>query len=220
MPYYSLRLTPGKISDSHPKHYRLLFKELLKQYDIRSWALAWEKLNKYLEPCDPHYHFNFITDAQKETVRSYITRWNLFGNIKGKTCYALSSYIQPEDEQRWWRYCFKEECLGHRGLEDVVDLSNISLLATDERKRSAVWNVEKREKIDSKKSQFERYEKHVEQFAKKHNINQQIIFCKFLELVVSDKKSVNHKQLLSWSHLYMLKHNYLTPIQYYNLYPH
>lgn len=219
MPYYSLRITPEEISkDAAPKAYKHLFRDMIKQYQLSVWALAWEKLNKYLEDCKPHYHFNFITEAPKPTIRAFITRWSDFGQIKGKNAYSLSAYTEPDDASRWWRYCFKERCLEHSGLDALYDISNISLLAVDERKRSSLWNIEKRENLEKKTSQYCRYEKKVEAYAKKNNVNQQIIFCKFLELCISDNKTINHKQLLGWTHLYLLKHNFMTPVDYYKLY--
>lgn len=218
MPYYSLRLTPSKISqDSTPLQYRHLFRQIVAKYDVKQYALAWEKLNKYLEDTTPHYHFNFITDSKQATIRAFVTRWDDFGTIKGKEMYALSSFPEPNDTSRWWRYIFKENCIAHLGIDDVYDISNISLLAMDERKRSSLWNIEKREKKEAKNSQYLRYEKKVETFSKKNPLNQAIIFTQFLSHTIQDNKVVNYRQLLGFTHLYMIKHKYMTPIQFYNL---
>ena len=215
MPFYSLRITPEEITKiSPPHHFCLLFKDLIVLYALDQYALCIERLNKYLEPCKKHYHFNFTCSTNKETIRAYITRWGTLGQIKGKAAYSLSSYPEPNNEERWWRYCFKEKILKHRGLEEVLDVSNASLLAIDERKSASIYHIKKREMNEQNKTVYQRYEAKLDK-SKTPLVDQATIFVEILQFAMLENKSIVHKQILGFTHLYMLKRNLISHLQYY-----
>lgn len=221
MQYYSLRLTPKFISptleDSTPQPiFRKMFAQMIKQYKINQWALCYEKINNCGKPCQHHFHFNFLAKAKREAIRKYILRYN--PNIKGKECYALSGYITPDNPQRWWRYCFKENILCHSGLPYNID--EISLLAKDERMRTILYNKQREKDKENQRSVFQRFEIKLKKYSKSHNLNQKIIFLQFLSYTILEKKSINHKTILGYTHLYMILHNIMTPEEFYNTYPH
>ena len=82
MSYYQLRLTLEPSGNcTYERAHRILFsfrKWLLSKTDSPedfSSSCGYELLNKYGEPCDPHFHFNFYYDhptainVERERVR-------------------------------------------------------------------------------------------------------------------------------------------------------
>lgn len=220
--YYSLRLTPKFISptlDDHHPHpiFKKMIAGLIKLYKIRVWALCYEKVSTTTGlPTTPHFHFNFLASDKREAIRKKITRDN--PNIKGKECYALSVHKTPDNPQRWWRYCFKENILCHSGLPYNID--EISLLAKDERMRTIIYNKQREKDKENRRTVFQRFETKLKKYSKSNNMNQKIIFLQFLSYTILEKKSIVHKQILGYTHLYMILHNYMTPDEFYALYPH
>jgi len=127
MTYYSLRMTLPKIfqdldypdPDSRLRDISLLKKLLKKKVEQNaSYSCGYECLNKFGEPCDPHIHFNFVSDCHKESLRRWLTRTfrNMYdGNysLKGNSMYKLDSYAEPDDFNSWFGYPLKE-CPVHR----------------------------------------------------------------------------------------------------------
>lgn len=204
--YYSLRLTPSFIdpSNSDPSDVEQLFHNIIDLYKVQEWVFCFEKLNKYLEPCAPHYHFNFVCDAKKCAIAKYITRYPHF-KIRGKSAYSLSS-DQPTSLIRWWRYCFKENPLYWSPLP--IDVIKQTLLAKDERQQCAIFNKERR---DSKKSTL--FTRICTALDKKVNslTSTKRIWIAILEYYMEHNLSINRNNLMGYTHLYMLKKGLVTP---------
>lgn len=203
---FSVRLTPSAI-DASLNHlvFIQVFRDLINKYEPRDYALGYETLNKYGEPTAPHYHFNFICDAKKKTIQTFIRRMDNFV-IKGNTMYSVSRHPEPDDYDRWFRYVAKERLLREfcKGFtEDELD--KMELLAKDERKRSIKYNIEKRQFALEKQTLYDRYSKLI----KSNNFRD--IWIEFLQLYILDKKVINPNTIKGYSYLYMLQKKLITP---------
>lgn len=214
---YGLRLTPCEIDASaNPQDFLHLFKDLIRTYDLKDYALGHEKLNKFGEPTKPHFHFNFLCDANKQAIQTHIRRWYMY-KIKGKTMYALTRYPEPDNFNRWFRYVAKEKLLRKlcNGFTDA-EFDEMELLAKDERKRSIKFNIEKRELCMQKQTLYDKYAKKIDE-DKNLIPTYKNIWLKFLELYTIDKKVINTLSIKGYTHLYMLTRKHITPLKFYQL---
>ena len=162
MEYFQIRLTPLVMDPSmNPRDCIQVFFLLIKTYSLTEYALCYEKLNKYLEPTHPHFHFNFACFKNKETVRMQFLRIcenELGRRPKGNTQYSIAGIKEPDDIQRWWRYIFKEKpILKYCKSFTDTEIKQMTLIASDERKRAALHWHQKRETKDEKSTIFQRY---------------------------------------------------------------
>lgn len=226
---YGLRLTPCQIDPSaNPMKFIYLFKDLIRQYNLIDYALGFEKLNKYGEPTKPHFHFNFLCDAEKATIQTYIRRFEMFV-IKGKTMYALSRHPEPDDFNRWFRYVAKEHLLRKycKGFSEK-ELDEMVLLATDERKRSIAFNLEKRTFLLQKQTLFDRFSNKIDKLLQSNsadisgNNNVMVdvysyrnIWIHFLKLYIKEKNAINPQTIKGYTNLYLLTRQLITPTQFF-----
>lgn len=215
---YSLRITPIKIDPSgsqNPGIFILIFKELIYKYSIENYALGYEKLNKYGEKTHPHFHFNFLSDAKKETIAAYIRRMDGW-NIKGKEMYALSVYPDPDDYDRWFRYVAKEKlirkfCSGFTEKQ----LDEMELLAKDERARAIKYNIEKRELLLKKSTLYERYSKELCNSLQKNEMDYKSIWLGFLKLYIRDLKVINPSSITGYTFLFQLQQKVISEEEFF-----
>lgn len=140
MTYYSLRMTLPKIfpdldypdPDSRLRDLQRVFPFMRKLIEKKceensSYSCGYECLNKFGEPCDPHIHFNFVSDCHKESLRRWMTRTfrDIYRDysLRGNSMYKLDSYSEPDDFDAWFGYPLKE-CPVHRW-------TNIKTITTD-----------------------------------------------------------------------------------------
>lgn len=215
---FSLRLTPQEIDPSaNPASFIHLFKGLIRTYNIKDYALGWEKLNKYGEPTKPHYHFNFIADAKKETIQTFVRRYDSY-TIKGKTMYAVSRHPEPDDFNRWFRYVAKENLVRSmcKGFT-TTELNEMEMLAKDERKRSVAFNINKRKIALEKNTLYDKYEKKLDIYFNKSKQPQtyKTVWLRFLYLYVEDRKSINPQTIKGYTNLYLLQNKCITHEQFF-----
>lgn len=204
--YFSLRLTPSFTDPSNcdASMNVQLFYDIIEHYKVQSYVICYEELNKYLEPCAPHYHFNFVCDEKKNTIAKYITRYKPF-KIKGKSAYSLSASTDI-NLIRWWRYCLKENPLYWANLP--IDVIKQTLLSQDERQQTAIFNKERR---DSKKSTlFTRVCSHLDGKVEKLTSTKRI-WIEILKYYMDNDLSINRLNIMGLTHLYMLKKGMITP---------
>ncbi len=229
--YYSLRITLGKvfnlksdedITAEHRERIRYLIADIIreKRTPDTNYVLGFEKKNKYGEDTHYHYHFNFESDIEKETLRKWLTRTaeKKDYKLKGKESYCFQQHNNVDDYGRWFRYCLKENYLkkltsyhpypGEQSLEELISL------AKDERKRSVKSNCERREKMNSKLSYFDKI---VEQLEKEDLKSKKEIFIFIARYYVEDSKPVNPMTLKGYTYNYMLMKNLMTYEQFYEL---
>lgn len=166
--YYSLRITPSKFNTDFKKTL-FIIKKILKRKDTDNslYIFADEKINKFGEETHRHWHFNFISDTTKESLRRWILRQFADREMKitGNDSYSFSDYAEPDDIKRWVRYLMKEKWVPSLSKLDefsAEDIQNMELMAKDERKRSIEFQIKKREQHNSKKTVLDRLKKHFE----------------------------------------------------------
>ena len=158
----TLRITPefcGAPDVANPRFVIPAIKEYVNKYgDIINYAWSYETKNKFGEDTHPHYHINFtadVTDFNKQSFQAWFRRQPLLP--KGNKCYSFTVNGDPEDEDRWWRYLFKEQTPFKPGLIDTCyimslpkefydDIKTHVALAVDERKLQIKRNIEARDR--------------------------------------------------------------------------
>jgi len=99
-------------------------KSLLRKF-VTSWlpddseveySCGYEELNKYGEPCPPHFHFNcyFQQPDLKDPLRSareFLKRQAALRDfrLKGNKVWSCTLVEHPNDFRRWIRYPLKEQ---------------------------------------------------------------------------------------------------------------
>jgi len=230
--YYSLRITLGKvfnlnsdadITDEHRARIKYLFADIVREKltPDSNYVLGCEQKNKYGEQTHYHYHFNFESDIEKETLRKWLTRTaeKKEYKLKGKEAYCFQQHNNVDDYHRWFRYCLKEKYnkkyTRYQPDEGEPSLEQLIVLAKDERKRSVKSNCERREKMNSKLSYFDKI---VEQLEKEDPKSKKEIFIFITKYYVEDGKPVNPSTVKGYTYNYMLMKNLISYEQFYELY--
>lgn len=132
------------------------------KYNMTRYTWGVEDLDKFGQPCKggQHIHFHCYIDPEKADVkkdsiqkdfRKFMSNYDI--KINGKAHYALMYNVAPEDETRWFRYCFKEATGSHGCSLDMDKFMEIqSLIAQDERKRQIEANIQAQERFLDKSS--------------------------------------------------------------------
>lgn len=231
MPYFGLRLTLGEIfgipeeaiQDSHKHTLMHLIRYLISEYVCKEddYILAAERLNKFGEATKYHYHFNFISDMKKESLRKQIVRKSdeLGFKLKGNKTYCLQCFPEPNDYHRWFRYCLKEKYIKkftkYTPDENAPTLKELEMLAKDERKQTINANIAVRKKSLDKKTYFDKIVKHLE---KKDLKTKKDIFISITKYYVDDGKPVNPMTIKGYTHNYMIMKKLMSYDTFYQLY--
>lgn len=219
--YYSLRITPSQFNAS-PKSCLLLFKNLRKnlaEFEESCFIVALEKTNKYGEPTHEHFHFNFLSDASKDSIQKRIRKYfeDLALVCRGNKCYALVECGEPDDIKRWLRYLMKERWLPeHSCIKDfsTEEISQMELLAKDEFALTINRNLANRKKLEDKTTLFDKIVKKLEEQNPKLNSFREINLF-IIKYYVEDKKPVNIQTIDGYTYNYMISSGILTAEQYY-----
>ena len=223
--YYSLRITPSAFSCPFPTALNLIPHLISSGYvDTKSpYITADEKLDKYGSETDRHFHFNFLSETLKDTLQRRIRKY--FADCdyvcRGNTCYALTSFDEPEDINRWLRYCMKEKWLNHHKFSNMLnegdyteeDLRTMEALAKDERRRSIEANRKQLQKKQDRETYFDKIIKHLE---KKELKDYRSIYIEIARYYVEDKKPVQHNTIKGYTYQYLISHSYISYDDFYN----
>jgi len=230
MPYYGLRLTLGEIFNvpdeelekSHKHRLTYLLNHLIrekidKEYD---YVLGIEQLNKFGEKTKLHYHFNFFSDDKLETLRKNIIRKSTECEykLKGNKMYCLQAFPEPDDYNRWFRYCLKEKYSKKfkkfTKEENGPTLEELQMMAKDERKQTVAANLKVRKKQLDKRTYFDKILKHLEEKDLKEHRH---IYIEIAKYYVKDGKPVNPQTIKGYTNNYMLMKNLMTYDKFYDL---
>lgn len=226
MSFVQLRITPCEILDiskvSQPdlmlfhKGLRLILEESDGDY-----IACYERLNKFGESTKPHFHasFEYADTILKNTLAKRIK--NVFIKLglpkfKGNKHYSLSIVPEPDDYQRWYRYCLKENYIKSLTKTDM-DIETLSLLAIDERKRSVEANIKNREKTINTITLYDRLKKFLNSLDLKKGTTRKQVFCHVLNYYKTEKKALNASTMRGYADLYMIENEWITPENYYDL---
>lgn len=243
MPYLQVRITlsdpsgqdqslgPNRTHDA--VHY--LIRRLIKHLEARDsdcvYATGFETLNKYGEPCAPHFHFNCQFDSWdlKDPLRSikdYIKKQAIRGNyhVKGNRQWSCTLVEEPADFDRWIRYplketpvgCFCSRLPGSNGDKKCFP-NSLAAAAKEERKRSIEINLLKRAKLADKLTFKDKIFKYLqERSATLPSIpDHQWIWETILQYYCDQGKSICFKTVSGYTILYQIHIKQLTYTQCY-----
>lgn len=235
MTYLQLRITLDPSGNrSAPATFNLLrafVREWLFNQDPSgvSYTTGVEKLNKFGEPCDEHFHFNAHFDPPdlKDPLRSaknWLRKKALAQefNLKGNKVWSCTIVEEPNDWERWIRYPLKEK--------PIFELSKLALhyspeggiqqLARDaqnERKRGIELNVIKREKAMDKQSFKDKLFKYLDSppDGGDHPKTHCSVWIAILQYYMEQGKAVCYKTITGYTDLYLLHKGLKTPLEAY-----
>lgn len=223
MSYYSLRITLGElfnvadedITTEHKQRVKNLINAIVtnKVCEKKNYVLAKEKKNKYGDDTKYHYHFNFQSDDTKDTLRKWILRRAEKSDmvLRGNKIYALAQHTEPEDYCRWFRYCLKEKYdkrfTKYNPKEGQSPLEDLIKLAKDERERTQKINREQREKLNEKKTY---YDKLCEKLDEEKVSSDKDVYISICKKYVEDKKPVNTTTIGGYTNTYRLERGHIS----------
>lgn len=216
--YFSLRVTPCAFNCPWETALRIV-KSILLHYDVdeECYITADEKTNKYGEAIKRHFHFNFICEGKKDTIQKWIRKWYSDRDYvcRGNKSYCLRPYEEPEDLKRWLRYCMKEKYLGKltKLPYDVDQIKEMEALAKDERSRSISVNVNKREKLLSKETLYDKIKVELEKTNLRTHQEIHIFISKYY--VDQTPTGPNWRTIDGYTYKYMLTKGFISYNEYY-----
>lgn len=228
MVYFQLRLTKNPKMTDDSKYIRFFRKileyaldgESLKDSDPYVCSNV-ETRDKYGEETHPHYHLNFLSTKSKATIAKQITRKNALGEKwlgyrpLGNKMYSLQQIEEPEDFNRWMRYCVK---MGPPILELTNwDYAEHMPLAQDEYKRSVESRRKRRAQREEKTTLYDKIEKHL----KTMNLcNYRDTYMAILDYYLENPHNLNHNTISGYSLKFMLNNNLMTKDEFFKKMKH
>lgn len=132
-----------------------------------SYLVAREDYNKFGEKTHMHYHINMelpnehplIQPYRKDTIAKALNRQL---GLKGNAMYCLRVHESPEDVERWWRYCCKQD-IPVISSPDFTEEKKKEMhkIAKAEYQQRVVENKETREKLINKNNFRQKLSKHL-----------------------------------------------------------
>ncbi len=237
MPYLQLRITLDPSGNRTSKNVRSLLRSFLIKWLPQGinnfFTCGYEELNKFGEPCAPHFHLNisidpFAIDLKNplRSAREFLRRGALKRDfsLKGNKVWSLTMVEEPKDYERWLRYPFKEhpvpELSGQvaLGAEPVLTqkmIEEFAPIAQAERKRGIELNLIKREKLADKTSFRDKLFEHLDELFKDKSPDHQDIWISILEFYQSQGKAICFKTVTGYTIGYQLHIKAITPLQCY-----
>lgn len=226
MSFVQLRITPceimdvSKVSFEDLKIFHFGLQQIVTDTD-GDYVCCYEKLNKFGEATKPHFHasFEYADTVLKNTLAKKIK--NVFFKLglpkfKGNKQYSLQVIPEPDDYQRWFRYCLKERYIKDLTKTDM-DIEKLEMLAKDERKRAVQSNILNREKTLNKITLYDRLKKSLEDLNLKKGTTRKQVFCHVLSYYRKENKALNPTTMRGYADLYMIEKEWITPSMYYDL---
>lgn len=235
MPYLQLRITcdpSGSRTDDTVFSLLHRFVKKWVQPDVNTtseFTCGYEELNKFGEPCAPHYHLNVYFDPPdlKDPLRSakeWLKREAIARDfrLKGNKVWSCTLVDEPKDYLRWIRYPLKEKPMVT--LVKVIDSvgNDFTQLVHDaqtERKRSIEINIIKREKLADKSSFRDKLFEHLDDslLVDATPPDHKAIWITILKFYQSQKKSICFKTVSGYTISYQLQIGTLTPMECYSI---
>lgn len=241
MPYLQLRITldPKAIpippaAEEPPRSYDAVL-GLIKVFRLKwvpneassEYTCGFEKLNKFGEDCDPHFHFNcyFEQPDLKDPLRSareFLKREAIARGfrLKGNKVWSCTLVEEPKDYRRWIRYPLKEGSPSSMNCSfSSLFLDELQKEAEIERKRGIELNILKREKLADKTSFRDKLFDHLDDSlitdASGSLPSHQTIWITILEFYQSQGKAICFKTVSGYTIGYQLHIKAITPTQCY-----
>lgn len=206
MSYIQLRFThslfPVELEDNTMSKY---LRDIAKYLDSEKYIITKEILNKFGEETHPHFHANLLTE--KEVKKDTIQKWirNYFNKkgivIKGVKMYSVRVLVDPNNEERWWRYCLKEKRTEKNNFKFKIkgftseEIKFHKLVAQEEREQQIAQNIKNRKKyLETQSFKGKMYKYVIEKYNEK------------------DEKLISHYEFVSSMIEYYRKNDKITPL--------
>lgn len=246
MPYLQLRITLDLSGNRNRTNVHQLLKSFrnkwLRLQDNVAHTVGYELLNKFGEPCDPHFHLNTYFDPPDlkdplRSARNWLRRESTAYDftLKGNKQWSCTMVEEPKDYERWIRYPLKETAVfelcssawrlqqdpsGNKSKELTPSILQMERDARNERKRSIELNVIKREKLADKvtfKDKLFTYLDEVYTTFKDALLTDKQVWISILQFYQEQGKCICLKTISGYSILYRLHQGSLTVEQAYDL---
>lgn len=221
--YFGLRITPEKFNCPFGLALKII-KHLLAHPKVEKdmYICADETINHLGEKTHHHFHFNFQADFKHDSLSKNIKRWFLDHDYKitGNDSFSLTAFNEPEDVDRWYRYCMKEKYLPQYtklGDYSPEQIKQMEVCSKDERTRSIKYNIEKEKKKNEKKSMFQRVEIHLNKLEKDLKTFK-AVYMEILQYYIENEiPSLNSRTIDGHTNLYLLKNKIITADEFYDI---
>lgn len=219
MVYLQLRFTGSHYDDpSHNWTNHRLLKQFRKKYDVTQYIYVEEKFDKFGKETTPHIHFNCIVaeEVKKDTLQRWLRRTAETAGkpLKGNKCYSLRLIGDPDDEDRWWRYCCKEKGakVTFRGFEKSK-IVHYKIMAQDEREQQIKRNLQAQDNYLDKSS----FKGKMFDFLKKEGVDSHRPFIiGLIKYYLEKGKVAPFSKLEDYWIDYQISIGIMTPEQYYD----
>ncbi len=220
MPFFQLRITNSQ--NRTPQKVYLLIKHLIRDLELEHYTCGEEKLNKYGEPCDPHFHFNFQAHIERvnpkrciqQNCRNFMAKRD--AEMKGNKAWSLQMVEEPEDYDRWSRYTLKENplfefCSQYKTKEHQSLIEQIHL-AKLERTDSIAANVLHREKIRNKNALKDTMYKYISELPVPPGLppSHQFIWESIFNFYKKEERPINFITISGYTNLWLADNGHLS----------
>jgi len=167
--YYAFRFTPGYFNEPQDwsdkglgalkKNY--IMTKLMDYMRPDKYTCCLEKLDSKGKPTSPHIHIHMESDRElkKDTLQKWI-RTEL--GASGNKAYCVQVFSDVDDEDRWFRYCFKEkDSPRHSKGFSESEIRDMTLLAQDEREQQVKLNLKTEAELENKHQFRDKMFKHM-----------------------------------------------------------
>jgi len=175
-----------------------------------------ERLNNLGRPAQPHVHIFFATTTKIGALRKAFTRSDLYKNSNGRkanSLYSLTEEDDVKDENRFFRYVFKENRdfpMKYQKLPESFNFEIEAACAKEERELQIERNLKSEAKNlapSTKDKLFEYLDGLNEQ--SKFTTKLQILM-KIIEYYTSEEKSLNHSTTMGFLNTALIRYGILT----------
>lgn len=192
-------------------------RKYLNDLGVEQFIMCVEQQDKFGKETHEHIHCNFIepNGFKKDTLQKKFKQKLLVYDItvSGNKHYSLRVVAQPEDEDRWWRYCLKEKNKmpilqkGH----DKEQMKEWRLLARDERERQIKKNNEDLDRYLDKSSfngkMFQKFKE--EEVIGFHNFGK-----RYINYCMENSKVPSFSKIEDYYYLYKIQMGLMTADEY------
>lgn len=167
----------------------LLTSDIEREFTIVT--IGYEELNKLGQPTHPHVHIHFRSELTLGTLRKRFQRKYQLDSRKGNPLYCLSQEEDVQDEQRFFRYPWKQGGRIKRLEKIPKEWDTKVMLACAAEEQHKQWDLNK--KAEEKRNQPSTKDKLFEYL---DNIREELkdeksIFLKVCEYYNQEEKSAN-----------------------------
>lgn len=224
--YYKLRYTFSP--DASGNHFSEASSMLGIIGDVSHVSIGFENCDKVGKPTSPHIHFHFSSFSKYDTLKKRIQRYlkdTFQGKRKGNAVYSLKLESVIEDEERFFRYPFKQSryhpqpedytsfCLRRSKLPKGFDLERQTELACEEYERDMGFNLKKLENALKPNTKDKLFKYLDELHAQTPFTSRQDILTHVINYYTQEEKSANRQTIMGFATTAMLKYGLITASQ-------